>query len=268
MKRLLFPAFVLAAGMLSAAACDPDLTPVKVAGEGGAAEGGGSEGGPIEPVDSGSGPTDSGAAETGTDGGPSTTHKIDGTNDFTAGEKFQTTSSGTGYFGYVAWDTKNVYFGMEGADVSSTTPNAGNKWVLIYLGRDAAPGSTTGIDYAGQQEPTLPFAASLNIRIKMDGMFSEVQESSGGAWTKSTLAVFTQQRSGTFLELAISRATLGNPTKLRVHMNMLIEGGGLDHTYAGIPSTSFADGKDPDFGKYFEFDLSDLAKAPNTYPPK
>lgn len=267
MKRLLFPAVVLAAFMVAAAACDPDLTPVKVAGEGGASEGGGSEGGPITPDDSGVTPTDGSTSETGTDSGPPS-HKIDGTNDFAAGEKFQTTSSATNYFGYVSWDAKNVYFGMEGADVSATTPNAGNKWILIYMGRDAAPGTTTGIDYAGQQQPTLPFAASTNIRLKIDGSFSEVQESSGGAWTKNALAVFTQQRSGTFLELAISRAALGNPTKLRVHMNMLIEGGGVDHTYSGVPSTSFTDGKDPDFGKYFEFDLSDLAKAPNTYTPK
>ncbi len=269
MKRLFFPALVVAAGMLAFAACDPDLTPVKVGGEGGVPEGGASDTGPIVVGDSGPGPGDGGGdapSEGGGDAG--TTHKIDGINDFAAGEKFQTTSSSTSYFAYVAWDAKNVYFGMEGSDVSQTTPNAGNKWILIYMGRDALPGATTGIDYAGQQQPNLPFQASLNIRLKIDGSFSEVQESNGGAWVKNTLVTFTTQRSGIFLELAVSRAALGSPTKLRVHMNMLIEGGGLDFTYAGMPSTSFTDGKDPDFAKYYEFDLSDLAKAPNTYAPK
>jgi hypothetical protein len=40
-------------------------------------------------------------------------------------------------------------------------------------------------------------------------------------------------------------------------------------TYAGVPSTSFTDGASPAmFSKYYEFDLADLAKAPNAYAPK
>lgn len=50
-------------------------------------------------------------------------------------------------------------------------------------------------------------------------------------------------------------------------MNMLIENGG-DHTYAGVPSSTFADGPDPNFTKFYEFDLADLVKAPNTYAGK
>lgn len=272
MKRRLFPALVAAgvlAGLFAASACDPDLTPVTVPGEAGPTEGGTttpSEGG-TTPTDSGTTPTDGGTTDGG--GGDSgVTHKVDGVNDFAPGEKLQTTSSSTNYFAYVAWDAKNVYFGMEGDDVSASTPNASNKWVMIYLGRDALPGTTTGIDYAGEQQPTLPFAASIKLRWKVDGSYSNVQESSGGAWAPTALVPLTALRQGKLVEMSVTRASLGNPTKLKVHMNMLIEGGGVDHTYAGVPSTSFTDGKDPDFTKYYEFDLTDLAKAPNTYAIK
>ena len=84
MKRLLFPALAVAAGMLAVAACDPDLTPHAVPGEGGT-EGGGPivspESGPSE---DGGPSSEGGPEEGGTDAGP--THKVDGINDFASGE--------------------------------------------------------------------------------------------------------------------------------------------------------------------------------------
>ena len=75
---------------------------------------------------------------------------------------------------------------------------------------------------------------------------------------------------GNYPARLVTRALLGSPTKLKVHMNMLIEQSGAEWTYAGVPSTSFSpDGPNPAmFSKYYEFDLADLAKAPNTYAPK
>jgi hypothetical protein len=74
-------------------------------------------------------------------------------------------------------------------------------------------------------------------------------------------------QQGPFVEMSITRSAIGATGKLAVHMSMLIEGGGNDWTYAGVPSTSFTDGKDPNFGKFFEFDLADTAKAPSAYTP-
>jgi hypothetical protein len=272
MKRLIFPAFVVAAGLLAAAACDPKLDIQTVPGEGGS-EASAFDSAPPPPAED-AGPTpEAGDAETGTaDSG--ITHKVDGVNDFLPGEKLQTTSSSTGYFAYAAWDAKNVYFGMEGPDVASSIPNAGNTWVMVYLGRDALPGSTTGIAYNGTvQQPTLPFQASIHLRWKVDGSYTNVQQWTGAAWANAPLIALTVVRQGTFVEMGIARASLGSPTKLQVVMNMLIEGTPgpppvtNDWTYAGVPSTTFTSMKNPSFAHYYEFDLSDLAKAPNTYTP-
>ena len=47
--------------------------------------------------------------------------------------------------------------------------------------------------------------------------------------------------------------------------DMLVEGNDSDWTWAAVPSDSFVDGRDPDFHKYFEFDLANGSKAPNSY---
>jgi hypothetical protein len=273
MKRLLFPAFVVAAGLLAAAACDPKLDIQTVPGEGGS-EASAFDSAPPPPAED-AGPTpEAGDPETGTsDSG--ITHKVDGVNDFLPAEKLETTSShpvapGVPYYAYAAWDAKNVYFGMEGPDVASNAANASNKWVMLYLGPDAVAGSSTGLTYGSTtpQQPTLPFSASIHLRWKVDGLYTNVQQWTGGAWAPAALAL-TVVRQGTFVEMGISRAALGSPAKLRVVMNMLIENSSPnDWTYAGVPSTTFSpDRLNPPFTKYYEFDLTDLAKAPNTYAP-
>ena len=271
MKRLLFPGFVLIAGpaLLAFAACDPDLSIKSVPGEGGV------EAGPVvmqeagPPVDSGA-PTEGGMPEASTEAGVPE-HVIDGTNDFTAGEKFTTTSTSPAYDGYVSWDAKKVYFGMSGADVGL---GSATRWVLVYV--DGVPGNSgtpTGIAYdcsgaCMPQQANLPFNAGFHYRWKADGSYSDLQKWNGSAWV-DVGAISTFSQKGTFMEVSITRAILGSPTKLKVHMTMLIEQTGAEWTYAGVPSTSFTDGKAPAaFTKYFEFDLSDTSKAPNTYAPK
>lgn len=260
------------AGLTSA--CDPELNIVKTPGsEGGVGEGGpsplpsSSSGDGGGEVDGSSSDNDSGSIEDDSGPGPSG-HKVDGVNDFAPNEKLPTTSSGSGYEAYVSWDATRIYFGMAGSDVGS---KAANKWVLVYLGvPSAGAGTRTGINYGGQQQPTLPFDATHHLRWKASGDFTTVEVFSGGVWKASDpfIPVVAAQQ-GTFMEMSVTRAALGATGKISVHMNMLIEGGMNDWTYAGVPATSFTDGKNPSpFSKYFEFDLADLATAPSAYTPK
>jgi hypothetical protein len=286
MKRRFFPALAalvtlptvaLAAAMLAGAACDPKLDIVSAPGEGGVPEASPATDAPItEPPAEAAPPDEAGPSEAGTEAGP-TGHKVDGVNDFAPGEKFDTTSTAVdgSYHAYAAWDAKNLYFGMEGNDVAASTANASNKWVMLYIGRDAVPGSTTGLPYNGTvQQPTLPFAASIHLRWKVSGDYTNVQQWNAAMtkWEDAPLVPLTVFRQGNFVEMGVSRSSLGAPSKIQVVINMLIEGSGgvasNDFTYAGVPSNAFADKTDPDFAHYFEFDLTDLSKAPNTYLPK
>ncbi len=255
--------------MLAVAACDPDLTPRVVPGEGG------TEGGAVATPEAGppseAGPSeDGGSSEAGTDGGLPL-HKIDGVNDFAAGEKFTTSSASPAYDGYIAWDDTNVFFGMSGADIGG---GSSSKWVLIYVdGSPGNSGTTQGLSYdcsgsCASQQASLPFSAGYHLRWKADETYTNLQKWDGAAWV-SVGPIGTVSRKATFMELSITRAALGKPTKLKVHMNMLIEEPGAEWTYAGVPSTSFTDGKAPAaFGRFFEFDLADRAKAPNSYAVK
>lgn len=280
MKRLFFPALVtcaplaFASAMIAGAACDPKLDIVSTPGEAGP-EASVTDAPVQEPPAEAAPPEEAGPSEAGTEAGP-TGHVVDGVNDFAAGEKFDTTSTATGYYAYAAWDSKNLYFGMEGNDVAAGVADAANKWVMLYIGRDALPGTMTGLPYdvpGNVQQPTLPFNASIHLRWKVSGDYTNVQQWNAAMtkWEDAPLVPLTVFRMGNFVEMGISRASLGSPSKIQVVMNMLIEGSATvhdDHTYAGVPSTAFTDGANPNFSTYFEFDLTDLSKAPNTYLPK
>ena len=190
--------------------------------------------------------------------------------DFTMGERFVSSSGGANvYTGFVAWDRTRIYFGMQGPDVRA---NNARYWVQVYLavpGADGgtAQGSTSGLAY-GTQQPNLPFAATHHLRWKGDRSYTNSQSWSGSAWVDATVSLpLLSAGSDDFLVLSVSRAALGMPTSLKVHINMLIEESGNDWSYAAVPSTSFMDGADRDYGKYFEFDLTS-SQAPNTFPAK
>ena len=268
MKRLLLPAFSAAASILAVAACDPDLTLKGVPGEPA------TEGGPIvapdaQPTGDGGPNPEGGPSEGGAEGGAP--HKIDGINDFAPGDKL--TTSSPAYDGYVSWDDTNVYFGMSGADVGASSSS---KWVLIYVdGNPGNAGSALGIGYdcsaaCLSQKANLPFNAGYHLRWKADGSYTNLQKWDGAKWS-DVGPISTVDRKGTFMELSITRAALGKPTKLKVHMNMLIEQKDAEWTYAGVPSSSFlpgGDGPNATFTKFYEFDLADRAKAPSAYAPK
>lgn len=256
----------LGAGLI-AAGCDPSLAVEKVPGEGGAEA---ATDGPVAQPQEEAGPTaEGGAEEAGTEAGAAE-HVIDGTNDFAAGEKLATSSPG--YDAYVSWDDKKVYFGMSGMDVGTSSSS---KWVLIYV--DGVPGNAgtpNGIAYdcsggCAAQQAHLPFNAGYHLRWKADGMYTDLQTWNGTAWIEGG-PIGTFARKGNFMELSITRALLGSPKTLKVHMSMLIEQAGAEWTYAGVPSTSLTDGPPPRpaFTKYYEFDLANTTKAPNAYAPK
>lgn len=269
MRRLPFPLSVVS---LAAVACDPDLTVAPKPGADAAAEVGVDPGaGPVIPEDGGGG--DGGTTEDGSTteegGGGAPGHKIDGDNDFKASEKFVTSSTSNGYEGFISWDAKNLYFGMAGNDIGG---GAGpKKWVLIYL--DGATATQTGVKYAdgavAGQQPALPFAAAYHVGLKTDLSFTNKLKWDGGSWVDAGFSfVPVAQRKNGFLEVAISRAALGNPTTVKVHVSMINEAAGSEWTYSAMPSTSLTDGPDPDYTKYFEFDLADTTKQPNQYSPK
>lgn len=176
---------------------------------------------------------------------------IDGTNDFLeANERFATASAG--YFGWVAWDEQWVYLAMQGTDVASASPT---RWVLVYFG--GANGTTTGQIYNTQQ-PGLPFSAKWHLRWKADNTLTSLQTWDGMAWIEDSFGGSVFQ-SGTFLEMRIPRSDLGDPATLKVHMSMINEAGGGEFTFAGVPAGSFTDAVDPDYTKYFDFDLNGSA---------
>jgi hypothetical protein len=249
------------------AACDPDLTAAPKPGADAASEVGVDPGpGPVLPNDGGS-EEEGGATE---DGGPTeedsgssgTTHKIDGDNDFKPAEKFVTSSTGTGYEGFIAWDTKNLYIGMAGNDIGAGA--SATKWVLIYVDGGAST-TQTGQAY-GAQQPTLPFGASFHIGLKTDLSFINKQKWDGGAWVDAGVTFIpVAQRKNGFMEVAIPRNAIGNPSTVKVHVSMINEASGSEWTYSAMPSTSLTDGPDPNYSKYFQFDLNDTTKAPNSY---
>jgi hypothetical protein len=249
------------------AACDPDLTAEPKPGADAASEVGVDPGpGPVTPGDGGpeedGGATEDGATTEEDSSSSATTHKIDGDNDFKPSEKFVTSSTGNGYEGFIAWDTKNLYIGMAGNDIGAGA--SASKWVLIYLDGGAST-TQTGQTYGGQQ-PTLPFGASFHIGLKTDLSFTNKQTWDGGGWVAAgvTFLPVAQRKSG-FMEVAIPRTAIGNPSTVKVHVSMINEAAGSEWSYSAMPSSSLTDGLDPNYSKYFAFDLNDTTKAPNSY---
>ena len=185
---------------------------------------------------------------------------IDGVNDFTvADEMFQTSSMG--YNGYITWDTDYLYLGYKGPDIASSNTNY---FLNIYLG--GTPGTMTG-RMMNTQQPMLNFSAGHNIIWNTSNTLLQSYSYDGSSWITSSLVTPSDiSRSSDFVEMRIPLASLGSPEKLKVHMNMLNATPGGEWSWGAVPSTSFSDRYDPDYTKYFEFNLKDKVK-PNQYMP-
>jgi hypothetical protein len=170
---------------------------------------------------------------------------IDGTDDFTGGEAFTTTSSPT-FTARVTWDASYVYVGYHGPDLMTTTTDAATKWLFAYVDLDpgAATGATTSVVY-NTQHATFPtgFGAEFYYRWKCDGTFGSLeQRSSGGTWSTVAGSPVVAAHAGDFLEFAIPRATLGASTKLGLVTWMVNEKAQLEGSYAGLYAGNFTDG--------------------------
>ena len=187
---------------------------------------------------------------------------IDGVNDFTAlAEAFSTSSNG--YTGYLAWDATYLYIGFEGSDVGA---NSDSKWLLVYIG--GSTGTTTGLAY-GTQQPNLPFAAQYHICWRTDGNSTSALIYHGATWSDGSWD-FTGDvnNTGSFVELRIPLEDIGSPAAhLRVHVCMINAAQFSEWSYAAVPSGSFVDSFDPDYSKYFDFNLT-ASTEPNDYVPQ
>jgi hypothetical protein len=67
--------------------------------------------------------------------------------------------------------------------------------------------------------------------------------------------------------MRIPLADIGSPSGISLHVSMINENNPGFWTYAGVPSTSFTDGADPEyFSEYFQFELLGI-KRPTDYTP-
>lgn len=271
--------------ILAFAGCDPDTSPIPKnneadasagsagSGTGGAAGQGGSLTGGSAGTAGAAGSTDDAGPDAEQEGGDAGeagaagstnawnhTITIDGVNDFDPStEKFATSSSSPDvYSGYLTWDTFNLYLGMEGPALQNASDM---DWVVAYI--SGTPGTQQGITY-NSQSPALPFEARYHVRWKANSSYTNAQRWDGSAWVDASWTIAAKAQ-GTFVEMALARLDFGSATSIKVVWSMMREKNGQEWTWAGVPSTSIVDGKDPDYTKYFEFNL-DADTAPNAYP--
>ncbi len=183
---------------------------------------------------------------------------IDGINDFTAGERFSTSSAG--YTAYIAWDATFVYVGMSGPDVASGNSRI---WLLVYVG--GSPGSGTGLTY-NTQAPILPFVARWHVRWQASNVYTNAQAFDGSGWSDAGWDFSGDvYASGSYVELRIPRSDVGNPADLELTLFMINETSMSEWTYAGV-GNGFVDGYNPAVQHYFAFHLAGSAE-PNAYVP-
>jgi hypothetical protein len=182
---------------------------------------------------------------------------IDGVKDFTTDETFGT-STGI-YSGYWSWDSQYLYVGMEGPDVGA---DSSVKWVLIYI--SGSVGTTTGMTYNTQQ-PTLIFSAGYNLCWKTDNSYTQIFRYNGSSWSGMSWTGNIANNDD-YVEMRIPLADIGSPSVVKVHVNMISSAVASEWSYAAVPSTSFSDGYDPDYNKYYQFDFGSMT-VPKDYTP-
>ncbi|NVB42442.1 Ig-like domain-containing protein [Pseudenhygromyxa sp. WMMC2535] len=187
---------------------------------------------------------------------------IDGVNDFDAGETFSTSTAE--HAGYVAWDESYLYLGMRGPALAE---DDAQNWFVAYLG--GAAGTEAGVTYNTQQ-PALPFSARWHLRWKASDDYGGALEWSGTDWTDPGFGPIAGSddvaASGDFVELRVAWSDLEDPGTIALHLGMLREAAFEESCWAAVPEGSHADGYDPDYGQYFEFDRLD-STLPGDYAP-
>jgi hypothetical protein len=176
---------------------------------------------------------------------------IDGVNDFTTDETFATST--VGHTGYVAWDEGYVYLGMSSPDLAGSSNQV---WMVAYLGGLA--GTTAGVTYNTQQ-PLLPFDAQWHVRWRASDDYGGALAWTGAAWMDPgfgpTAGSNDVDFGGSFVELRVAWADLGDPDVIDLHLGMLREQDLNEASWAAVPAGSYVDAYDPDYAEHFEFDL-------------
>ncbi|HHO51913.1 MAG TPA: hypothetical protein ENK18_13795, partial [Deltaproteobacteria bacterium] len=177
------------------------------------------------------------------------------------------TSSGTQTG--LAWDATSIYVAVQHPDVALGGPD---HWVLIYLG-DGVGGTTTGVMH-NTQEPTLPFGATHLVRWKADDSYNSLETYDGGtgqwvstaSWLGTVGSAVQESDLNEVVEFGLPRGALGLTDTVQIHVDLIYEGAGSESSYAVTPSDSFVEGYDPDYGRYWQFDLAS-PDAPNAAIP-
>ena len=88
----------------------------------------------------------------------------------------------------------------------------------------------------------------------------------GLQWTSASYSGQAAFSSG-FVEIKIPFADIDfvPPSQLLVHLSMINEQDAVEWTWAAAPSTSFTDGYDPDYIRYFNF-RPGVSAAPDYFP--
>lgn len=164
---------------------------------------------------------------------------LDGTDDFTAGERFDTTS--TSFQASVTWDDLNLFVGYSGPDLSTTVGDASTKWLFIYL--DTSSGGAAQSEQYNTQRATFPtgFEADYYVRYRVDGTLTSLKRYDGSAWVDATPAP-TAAQAGTFVELGIPLSSISAGTSLSLVTWMINEKALAEGSYAGLYSDNFTDG--------------------------
>ena len=191
---------------------------------------------------------------------------IDGTNDFTADETMPGTSGSTWY---MTWSATHFYFGINASDVGS---GSATRFVNLYLDTDpqqnplSGNGTSTGVLYNTQQ-PGLSFNADYHFRWQANNAYTNMLDWNNGtlSWTDDNTGNnnfgITAFQSGNYLEVAIPRASLGNPTAVYAAGSMINEQAFNEYTFFMFPNGN-SEGYDANYPNYRGFSLNG-GLAPN-----
>jgi hypothetical protein len=168
---------------------------------------------------------------------------------------------------HITWDATTLYVAYEQPAITGGTVD---QRLVLYTGT-GAPGTLTGLNIGGQQ-PSLAFQATRAIQWSADGSVGSLYRFNGAAWLETAnwlgtagSAVVENDPAG-MVELAIPLAALDVSTQLDLHLAWVDDRLGLDRTEGGVPATSFADGADPNYARYYRFELA-TSTVPSSYTP-
>jgi len=175
---------------------------------------------------------------------------IDGTNDFASDEMF-TTTSGNGQTGnvYFTWDAGSIYIGFSGNSGNGNIADD-NRALFVYIDTDPQTTPTTGNGTNDRGEwsgvsGTLPFNADFRF------VYQTTQSGGSGHnwlpyywdgsnWAASSIADNSAESNDNFVEYAVSRSDLGNPSQIYIcaYSQEQWDGGWIAN---GIPYDLFTD---------------------------